>query len=1147
MSSEDNAEPLVSPEFTPTPTEEEKSIELSVAELTYTQEGTETWINEGSYEYDDCNTINSSVINSSVINSSVINSSVSNLETHIFVCNITVRAISLQEIFNQDDALCVKNCLPDDPHVEQLRPIPVRSDKLNGRTSIYVSELRYQIFYPPQIRTSCEDIEVALIKNIEQEFRAKFGHHVQVKMVDVIDMNESLKKLSRNRPWNKNACGPKDKVLSPISETLPKFKSPVAHCKNQNVQFDFCYMTSNPIVMESGYLIPQIDFTEEADGIVKIIKDCGKEVRYCRIVATITNFDVLMQKKVRILHFSGHGRQGKLKDSATTELMFENEKPEKFGMSQDFSCPELINLLRKRDHGLQLVFVSACYSRWAGDAFIKAGVPYVVCVTQSAAVPVEAAIQFMKVFYRSILVHDYSIPKAFKHSQSHLKVKNWVLWAEMFKLIENKKKLTKLSQEKKEKKSKIILQRGVFRDLSLELNPGAVHTPRPPFARRKLIGIALHMKKVIQGLMTKRLVVIYNSHWKAIGKTALAQMSTYYIVDRGKVDRLIWVDRDSIIKIQKNGRQTMSLDRILCYMLLREVKKYEERSDKVKKINEILDSSLNQRCFSQIITDVFWKERVLVILDGADSWRDFWFLSNRQNSRKKKKEKSCKVWKDEGKGEERKEKIKPWSCKQAKNFIFEITKSHNNLTVLVTCREWNSKAKTATPYELIKLPKLTFKDAALLFITSIPVWKQLKAEDFELSGKRGALSPDEMAEHLSAKNQKPLTISSTECIPGLIEQLAHTRFFQDVNSFRCSWEKQELLQYINNQKCLFKIKYEEIEKYILEHLEDDRDDVINDLCRNFRRYEWHKRHIVSVYDTLCIPTNGDMWKKMKQRAICKEDSNQGWTYILERETKRTQHLMNEWTKDVQNWRDRLALQFPDSLVRYQHVLYATVDVLRRRINPKSRAWGFWETGWCIELMQHLARGSPNWVMYEPIFGIYWERINHWCNIFADYRAYFDTGIGGPCLLHAFVTRETSVSALEGKRCQNCKWNDINNEYECEKFPSDHPKVPPGSFLLRISKRTNNFVAVYKTPENVIIQQEIYSGSTGKGCKGFSEGSSQKHSKHGRRNKFYLLPELVMQMDTLKYVFWPNAPIDPITGETVHLHKKFCYESSFIPG
>jgi len=1121
---------VCAPELTTTDEEEEdeKSSERSQEELTC--DGTETYlINEdepgGGYAYDDDITIISSSI-------------VPNVESQIYACNVTVGAISSHEIDNQDDAWCVKRCLPEAYKVEQLKPIPMRSHKLKGRTDIYCSELSYHIFFPPQTRTSCKNIEEVLIKNIEQKFRAKFGHHVQVKMVHVIDVNESLENSSRNRwsGWSsKNASGPNDKELSPIpSESLEEFKPPVPHRNNKTVKFDFCYMTSNPIVMESGYPIPQIDFTEEADGIVKIIKDCGKEVRYCRIVATITNFDVLMQKKVRILHFSGHGRQGKLDDEATTELMFENEKPEKFGMSQDFHCQELINLLRKRDHGLQLVFVSACYSRWAGNAFIKAGVPYVVCVTQNAAVPVEAAIQFMKVFYRFILVHDWSIPRAFKHSQDHLKVKNYVVWSEMFELIVNK--------ETKEEKDKIYLKKGVFRDLSTELNPGAVHTPRPPFARRKLIGSALHMKRVIQGLMTKRLVVIYNSHWRAIGKTALAQMSTYYIVDRGKVDRLIWVDRDSIHTIQENEGKNMSLDLILCYMLLKEVRKYEERSNRVKRIENILNSSPNRGSFSQIITEFFYKERVLVILDGADSWRDSWFLSKRQKMRKKKIGTSGNIWKDVRKGEERKDWIEQdyesWSSEQAKKFIFEITKSHDNLKILVTCREWNSKAKTATPYELIKLPRLTFEDAALLFITSIPVWKQLRAEDFEPSGKKGALSPEDMAEHLSKKKQKPLTISYTECVPGLIEKLAHT--FQDVQSFRCYWEKQELLQIINDQKCACKIKYGEIKKYILQHLEDERDDVINKLCRNFRSRGWDKRHIVSVYNTLCIPTNEDMWKKLEQRASCKEDSNQGWTYILELETKRTQHLMNEWTKHVQNWREQLRLRFPDKLVRYQHVLYATLEVIRRRINPKSRKWGIWENEWCIELMKWFAKGSPNYVMYEPIFKNYWGRIKHWCSFFADYQAFFDTGIRGPCLLHAFVSRETSHSALQGKRCPNCEFNDKNNVYECKKFPYGHPKVPSGSFLLRMAKRTKNVVVVYKTAQDEIIQQEIFSGSTAKGCKGFSE-SSKKHSKH------YLLPELVMRMETLKYVFWPNAPIDPISGETVHLDKKFCYESSFIPG
>merc|ERR1719317_722806 len=96
------------------------------------------------------------------------------------------------------------------------------------------------------------------------------------------------------------------------SENFPKLQPQIKPSENDTIQFDFCYMTSSPIVMEKAgkeYPIPQLDFTKEANDIVEIIQECGKEVRYCTITATIANFVTLIQKKVRILHFSGHGRQ----------------------------------------------------------------------------------------------------------------------------------------------------------------------------------------------------------------------------------------------------------------------------------------------------------------------------------------------------------------------------------------------------------------------------------------------------------------------------------------------------------------------------------------------------------------------------------------------------------------------------------------------------------------------------------------------------------------------------------------------------------------------------------------------------------------------------------------------------------------------
>jgi len=849
-----------------------------------------------------------------------------------------------------------------------------------------------------------------------------------------------------------------------------------------------------------------------------------------------------------------------------TQLMFEQEKPEKFGMSQDVNHHQLIKFLQKKENGLQLVFVSACYSQKAGEAFIQAGVPYVICIKWTDAVQTEAAIEFMKIFYEYFLMHNYTIPEAFDYSKFNLEVKKQVVSANMFELFENET----LPKDILHDSSKIKLQEGVFRDVSHQLKRGVVKTARIPRARIDLTGNVLWKKKVIQGLMTKRLVVIYNNRYRKIGKTAIAIMSAYYIVDRGKVNRLIWVDKKSIRRIQSNRRTIakMSLDLILCTLLLEELEVYEKDSDRVKDIKLLLNpqglpvgersksgAPINQEFFSQIITEFFEKEIVLIILDGADSWCDSWFQSNRKNknvrSSKLKPESAPNLMSLENDLQmkedlENSRHLEPWSSSQASRFIFESTKNHNHLKILVTCREWTNKGKLAAvdDVEMIELPRLSFKNAALLFIKSIPNRKKLRAEHFGMDGFGGLLSPNDIAKKLSVRNTESLTISATGRIPGVIKRIAKSRYFLNVESVEHSWDKQELLRVIKGVMCKHKIKYKQVKDYILEHLVDDRDDVIYDLYRNFSRYSWHKSQIEIVYNHLCIPSYEKIWETMQQRAKCLEDGHRGWTYILELESNRVQNSKNEWTKDVQNWKKQLALVFPDKSVRYQHVLYSTVEVLRRLMNPKSRKWGFWETDSCIELMKYFCinRDVPPWVMYKPTFEKYYERIYHSCKILSDYRDYFDTGINGPCLLNAFVRRETSTMALRGKLCQDCQYNDTNNEYECAKFPNGHPEVPPGSFLLRMGITSENFVVVFKSEEGTIIHKKIYSGLTTEGYNGFSE-----KPRPSGKNKYYSLPELVMRMVELKYVFWPGAPIDPRSGAPVRVHKEYCYENSFVPG
>jgi hypothetical protein len=57
-------------------------------------------------------------------------------------------------------------------------------------------------------------------------------------------------------------------------------------------------------------------------------------------------------------------------------------------------------------HGVQFVFVSACFSLRAGQAFADAGVPHVICVNVDAALLDNAALAFTRAVYLSLAVGD---------------------------------------------------------------------------------------------------------------------------------------------------------------------------------------------------------------------------------------------------------------------------------------------------------------------------------------------------------------------------------------------------------------------------------------------------------------------------------------------------------------------------------------------------------------------------------------------------------------------------------------------------------------------------------------------------------------------------------------------------------------------
>lgn len=131
----------------------------------------------------------------------------------------------------------------------------------------------------------------------------------------------------------------------------------------------------------------------------------GNAVLLREMIATVPNLQKLLSIGCQILHYSGHG--------APDFLAFEGEA----GMAHALSADALRQLLQVAGATVpKLVFVSACHSRVAGEAFAAAGVAHVVAVRVEQAVLDEAASVFARQFYLALLMGQ-TVRQAFAQGQ----------------------------------------------------------------------------------------------------------------------------------------------------------------------------------------------------------------------------------------------------------------------------------------------------------------------------------------------------------------------------------------------------------------------------------------------------------------------------------------------------------------------------------------------------------------------------------------------------------------------------------------------------------------------------------------------------------------------------------------------------------
>jgi hypothetical protein len=146
------------------------------------------------------------------------------------------------------------------------------------------------------------------------------------------------------------------------------------------------FLFSSPLVRkanENFEKIMQLDYNTEIKDIVKVCNRMKYEMKYKTDVATVGNLRSTITDCPIALHFSGHGIENTLESIGNDHffsrdkgniLLLENET----GMADYFFEQDLKNLIEMSQTTFEVVFVSSCYSQFAGQVFLNVGAKHVI-------------------------------------------------------------------------------------------------------------------------------------------------------------------------------------------------------------------------------------------------------------------------------------------------------------------------------------------------------------------------------------------------------------------------------------------------------------------------------------------------------------------------------------------------------------------------------------------------------------------------------------------------------------------------------------------------------------------------------------------------------------------------------------------------
>jgi hypothetical protein len=148
---------------------------------------------------------------------------------------------------------------------------------------------------------------------------------------------------------------------------------------------DLVVIQSSPLILSLKgrvHPLPQLNALMERERLSEILSRSRRRITLAFKTATTDNVRAVMTLGARAVHYSGHGEE--------SCLAFEDG----FGSTHQITPPLLASTCvagrpaqgQSHAEALQLVFVCACHSQPAANAFVRAGVPHVVAVRSTGQV-----------------------------------------------------------------------------------------------------------------------------------------------------------------------------------------------------------------------------------------------------------------------------------------------------------------------------------------------------------------------------------------------------------------------------------------------------------------------------------------------------------------------------------------------------------------------------------------------------------------------------------------------------------------------------------------------------------------------------------------------------------------------------------------